>query len=322
MGPFRVKMASQGLDADGALAAMLGDGYAVEEFLPQVPLRDQVGSAHVLLIRSVPVTREVIDAAPHLRLIQRPGVNIEGVDMAYAAGKGIPVCNIPRELLQEPYVAEHTMFLILALAKRYREAQESLRTRRTGQPLTHGLVGKTLGLIGLGRTAGPLIPMARSFEMTVIAVKRTPSEHLRTKLGLAWLGSMQQLPELLQRSDFVSVHVPLLKETTGMIGTRELGLMKPTAFLINTARGAIVDRGALLSALERRGLAGAGLDVFWEEPPNPDDPILKHPAVIATPHVAGFTKEGSDNMARIAAENIKRVMAGQPALYVLNAPQR
>jgi phosphoglycerate dehydrogenase-like enzyme len=321
MASYRIKMASQGLDAGGALAGMLGDEFLVEEFSPGIPLRDQVEAADVLLVRSVPVTKEVIDAAPRLRLIQRPGVNVEAVDMSYAAEKGIPVCNIPRDLLREPYVAEHAMFLILALAKRFRETQESLRNRRTGEPLTQGLQGKTLGLIGLGRTATPLVRMAQAFEMKVCAVKRTVSEEMREALGLAWLQSVAQLPELLQRSDFVSIHVPLLKETTGLIGRREIGLMKPSAFLINTARGPIVDRNALLSALQEKRLAGAGLDVFWEEPPDPEDPLLRFPTVIATPHVAGFTREGSETLARLTSENIKRVMAGAPASYVLNAPK-
>lgn len=242
--------------------------------------------------------------------------------MSYAAEKGIPVCNIPRDLLREPYVAEHAMFLILALAKRFGETQESLRNRRTGQPLTHGLQGKTLGLVGLGRTATPLIRMAHAFEMRVCAVKRTVSEGMRDELGLTWLQPARQLPDLLQQSDFVSIHVPLLKETTGLIGREEIGFMKPTACLINTARGPIVDKDALLAALQEKRLAGVGLDVFWEEPPDPEDPILQFPTVIATPHVAGFTKEGSETLARLTAENIRRVMAGLPALHVLNAPQR
>ncbi|HLW60933.1 MAG TPA: NAD(P)-dependent oxidoreductase [bacterium] len=314
----RVKIASSGLSAGGALAAMLGDEFLVEEFSPEVPLRDQVATAQVLLVRSVPVTREVIDAAPHLRLIQRPGANVEAVDMAYATEKGIPVCNIPRDLLWEPYVAEHAMFLILALAKRYRETQESLRARRSGQPLTLGLRGKTLGLIGVGRTGTPLVRMARAFEMNVRAVKRMVDERIRDELGLTWLQPFDRLPELLRESDFVSIHLPLLKETTGFVGTREIGLMKPTAFLINISRGSIVDKTALLTALQEGRLAGAGVDVFWEEPPDPEDPLLQCPTVIATPHVAGFTKEGLETLARHSAENIRRVMSGLPARYALN----
>ena len=322
MEKIRVKMASPGLDAGGVLAALLGDEFLVEEFPPGTPLRDQVGAAHVLLVRSVPVTREVIDAAPHLRLIQRPGVNVEAVDGAYAAEKGIPVCNIPRELLREPYVAEHAMFLILALAKRFPETQESLRARRSGQPLTLGLQGKTLGLIGVGRTGTPLARMARAFEMEVWAVKRTVSEESRSELGLTWLQPYGRLPELLRQSDFVSIHLPLLRETTGFVGKREIGLMKPTAFLINTSRGPIVDKDALVAALHGGRLAGAGLDVFWEEPPDPGDPLLQLPTVIATPHVAGFTREGVETLARHSAENIRRVMTGLPARYVLNGAQR
>jgi phosphoglycerate dehydrogenase-like enzyme len=129
------------------------------------------------------------------------------------------------------------------------------------------------------------------------------------------LKTRDYLPELLRQSDFVSLHVPLNKETKGMIGRAEIALMKPSAFLINVARGRVVDHAALLAALREQRLAGAGLDVFWDEPIDPNDPLLALPNVIATPHVANMTVETIETIARVAANNIRRVQAGLPPMH-------
>ena len=313
---WRVKKAGPSLAIEDMIERMLGSEFAIDEFDPARSLAQQVDGAHVLLVRSVPVTREVIDAAPRLRLIQRPGVHLEAVDLDYASAKGIPVCTVPATLTHGGEdVAEHVMFLALALAKRYREALASLGARRIGVPSTHVLRGKILGLVGLGRTGSAVVRMARGFGMHVSAVKRTVSEGMREAMGLEWLKTHNNLPELLRQSDFVSLHVPLSKETERLIGPAEIALMKPSAFLINVARGRVVDRGALLAALREQRLAGAGLDVFWDEPTDPNDPLLALPNVIATPHVANMTLETIDTIARVAADNIRRVKAGLPPMH-------
>jgi len=313
---WHVKKAGPSLAIEEQIARMLGSEFIVEAFDPGRPLAQQVDRAHVLLVRSVPVTREVIDAAPCLRLIQRPGVHLEAVDLGYATEKGIPVCNVPATLTHGGSdVAEHVMFLALALAKRYREGLASLAARRIGQPSTNVLRGKVLGLVGLGRTGGGVVPMARGFGMRVWAVKRTVSEGMREAMGLEWLKTHLHLPELLRESDFVSLHVPLNKETEGLIGSAEIRLMKPSAFLINVARGRVVDRTALLAALSEKRLGGAGLDVFWHEPTDPTDSLLAMPNVIATPHVANMTLETIETIARISADNICRVQAGLPPMH-------
>lgn len=150
---WQVKKTGPGLAIEDMIARMLGPEFAVDEFDPARALAHQVDQAHVLLVRSTPVTREVIDAAPCLRLIQRPGVHLEVVDVEYATARGIPVCNVPASLTHGGEdVAEHAMFLALALAKRYREGLASLSACRIGEPSTHVLRGKVLGLVGLGRT--------------------------------------------------------------------------------------------------------------------------------------------------------------------------
>jgi phosphoglycerate dehydrogenase-like enzyme len=311
-----VKKAGPSLAIEDMIARILGPEFVIEEFDPVRPLAQQVDKAHVLLVRSVPITREVIDAAPRLRLIQRPGVHIESVDVGYASARGIPVCNVPATLTHGGSdVAEHVMFLALALAKRYREALISLDTRRIGAPSTHVLRGKVFGLVGLGRTGSAVVGMARGFGMRVWAVKRTVSEGMCEAMGLEWLKTYHHLPELLRESDFVSLHVPLNQDTAGLIGADEIAVMKPGAFLINVARGRVVDRSALLAALREQRLGGAGLDVFWDEPIDPDDPLLALPNVIATPHVANMTLETIETIARVAAENIHLVQAGLSPLH-------
>jgi phosphoglycerate dehydrogenase-like enzyme len=318
---WHVKKTGPGLAIEEMIARLLGSEFVVEEFDPARPLSQQVHHAHVLLVRSMPVTREVIDEAPRLRLIQRPGVHLEGVDIEYAGAKKIPVCNVPASLTHGGNdVAEHVMFLALALAKRYREALGSLGARRIGTPSTHVLHGKVFGIIGLGRTGGALVQMARGFGMRVWAVKRTVSEGMREALGLEWLETARHLPELLRESDFVSLHVPLNKETQGLIGAAEIALMKPSAFLINVARGRVIDRDALTAALREQRLAGAGLDVFWDEPIDPHDPLLAMSNVIATPHVANMTVETIETIARAAADNIRRVRAGLLPMHQVLRP--
>jgi phosphoglycerate dehydrogenase-like enzyme len=308
-----VKKAGPSLAIEDMIARILGPEFVVEEFDPARSLAQQVDKAHVLLVRSLPVTREVIDAAPRLRLIQRPGVHLEAVDVGYASARGIPVCNVPATLTHGGNdVAEHVMFLALALAKRYREAVASLGARRIGVPSTHVLRGKVFGLVGLGRTGSAVVSMARGFGMRVWAVKRTVSEGMREAMGLEWLKTHHHLPELLRQSDFLSLHVPLNKETQGMIGPAEIALMKPSAFLINVARGRVVDHAALLAALVEQRLAGAGLDVYWNEPVDPRDSLLALPNVVATPHVANMTLETIETIARVSADNIRRMQAGLP----------
>ncbi|HSK28363.1 MAG TPA: NAD(P)-dependent oxidoreductase [Candidatus Limnocylindria bacterium] len=313
---WQIKKAGPSLAIEEMIARVLGPEFVMEEFDPARTLAQQVGNANVLLVRSLPVTREVIDAAPNLRLIQRPGVHIEGVDLQYAAAKKIAVCNVPASLTHGgDDVAEHVMFLALALAKRYRESLVSLGARRVGTPSTQVLRGKVFGIVGLGRTGSAVVPMARGFGMRVWAVKRSVSEGMREAMGLEWLESESHLPELLRESDFVSLHVPLNKQTEGLIGGAEIALMKPSAYLINVARGRVIDREALRAAVGEGRLAGAGLDVFWHEPIDPNDPLLAMPNVIATPHVANMTTETIETIARAAADNIRRVQAGLPPMY-------
>jgi phosphoglycerate dehydrogenase-like enzyme len=248
------------------------------------------------------ITASVIAAAPRLKLIAQFGAGLEGVDQAAAAARGIPVRNVPGANAQA--VAELALFLMLALARRLPLHRRSFAARAVGDPPGTELMGKTLGIVGLGASGRALARIARGVGMTVIAVRR----HAGPDDVASWVGGPGDLDALLARSDYVSLHVPASSETAGLIDARRLALMSPAAFLVNVGRGELVDRAALLDALRARRIAGAGLDVYWEEPPDPADEILALDNVVATPHLGGVTAEALERIASRLAELLKEFL--------------
>jgi phosphoglycerate dehydrogenase-like enzyme len=313
-----VLKAASGLDQGNLLQARLGAGFEVREYDPARPLREQVADVHVMLLRDVPVPAEVIDAAPRLKLLQRYGQHFSGVDIAHALARRIHVARIPPEATgSNRQVAEHTMFLLLAVAKRYRQASAAIRERRVGWPKTIALLGKTLGMIGVGKTGEELARLAAGFGMKVVGVKRTPDAALAQRLGMQWIRGMDAQAELLAVSDVVSIHLPLEPATIGYFGAAAFAAMRPGAILLNIARGPIVDKVALLDALASGRLGGAGLDVLWEEPIDPDDPLLACDNVVVTPHIAAQSAESQDVLAALVAENILAVARGEAPRFAV-----
>jgi phosphoglycerate dehydrogenase-like enzyme len=316
---MRIKKASPGLDQRNRLGSILGPGYVVENYDEGKSLSEQVGDAEVILVRDIPITARVIAAAPNLRLIQRPGDHLPVIDFEAAKGRGILVSRFPSRIqgTSARDVAEHALFLMLCLAKRYPESSESVRNRTVGLPKTMRIAGKTLGLVGLGNTGSELGRIATAVGMRVIAVRRSQEPGLRKKLDLDWLGAFEQLPNLLAQSHFVSLHLPMTPDTVDFIGAGELASMREGAFLINISRGPLVNRAALYDALTSGRLGGAGLDVFWEEPPEPNDPLLRLEQVVFTPHIAGDTEEVEICLAELTAENVRRLARGETPRYVV-----
>lgn len=314
---MKIKKASPGIDQGNRIGKILGDEFEIEDYDPDRPLESQVGDADVLLVRDVPVPRAVIDAAPRLKLVQRPGAHLRDVDVAYARAQGIQICRIPAEAQGggPEDVAEHAFYLMLALAKKHKEAQESFNRRMVGLPKTMRLRGKTLLLVGVGPTGTALAKIARGAGMRVIAVKRTPDDMLKAELNLAALGTMDDLAGFIAEADVVSLHLPVNQDTVKLIGAREIGAMKSGALLINISRAPIVDRDALYQGLIAGRIGGAGLDVFWEEPANPNDPLCTLDNVIVSPHIAGDTREVEERLAFVTAENVRLVAAGKQANY-------
>jgi phosphoglycerate dehydrogenase-like enzyme len=250
-----------------------------------------VGEAEALVPSMGRITRSVIAAAPRLKLIAQFGAGLEGVDLEAARERGIAVRNVAGVNAQA--VAELAAFLMLGLARKLPLHAGAFARRVVGDPPGTELSGKTLGIVGVGASGRALARIGRGFGMDVIGVRRAPAE----EADFSWVGGADQIDELLGRADYVSLHAPLSAETRGLIDARRLALMKPTAFLVNVGRGALVERDALLAALRERKIAGAGLDVYWEEPPDPADPLFALDNVVATPHVGGVSHEA---LARIA----------------------
>jgi phosphoglycerate dehydrogenase-like enzyme len=306
-----VKLAP-GLDPSNRLGRALGSGFEVREFDPRRPPVEQVRDAEVLLLRDIPVPASLIDAAPRLRLLQRYGQHLVGVDIVYARQKGIHVARVPSGVSRaDDAVAEQAFFLMMAVAKRLPLCLRSIAERRLGEPEVVTLGGRTLALVGVGSTGTVLARLARGFGMRVMAVKRTIDRALERELGLAFLGTMAQLDDVLAEADFVSIHLPLEPATIGFFGRRQFATMKAGSALVNIARAPIVDKAALYEALQSGRLAGAGMDVFWDEPADPEDPLLRLPNVVLTPHVAGASVEVHERLVRTVAANIRAVERGE-----------
>ncbi len=314
---MKILKAAPGLDPYRYLAARLPQDTVAEADFSR-PLAEQVADADVLLLRDLPITREVIDAAPRLKLLQRYGQHVVGVDRAYARLKGIPLARIPSAVSKSDIVvAEHAFYLLMALAKRQREAQQALRAARLGFPETELLAGKTLALVGVGGTGAQLARMAQAFGMRVVASKRNPAslDGAEPYVARAWPAA--RMPDMLAQADYVSLHLPLNDRTRGLIDARFFAAMRPSSFFINIARGEIVDKQALMRALRERRIAGAGIDVFWDE--KHFDPLEFESLdnLVCTPHIAGASVDCLHALAAAAAENVNRVRAGLPPLYLV-----
>ena len=262
------------------------------------------------------ITRELLAEADDLRLIQQCGVGLEGVDLEAARDLNIPVANVPSDISgNADSVAELGIYLMIGLARDFRGMARSLAQRKMGEPQGRALQGLTVGLVGLGGIGRTLIRRLKSFDVHLLGIKRTDPQKAKEDLGLEWVGTPDDLGELLGRADFVILCLPVTRETKQIMNRNTLALMKPGAYLINLSRGGLVDRDALEEALSSGRIAGAGLDVFWEEPPDPEDPIFQY-NVLATPHIGGSTDVSIRGIVTAVAENIRRVARNQAPLYL------
>lgn len=267
-------------------------------------------------------TREMADLSPTVKLWQILGTGYDRFDIAYWQEKGIPVSNCPGQF-SGVGLAECAMMLILMLGRRWNQCQSHLREQIFYATTGLELENQRLGLIGFGASARALASRAKSFGMriSVVDIRSISSEEM-SAFGLEFAGTPEDIDQIVRDSDYVSLHLPLDNSTRHVIDARRLRLMKPTAFLINVARGELIQEDALYLALDEGRLAGAGLDVFTTEPMKPDSPLLKLPNVIATPHIAGTTNGTSRRRAGCAADNVDRVAAGLEPLYRVDCQAR
>ena len=250
---------------------------------------------------------DVLRQLPDLKFITVFGIGTDSIDLVTAKERGITVSNIPGKTA--PVVAEHAFGLMMAAAKRVVFQTGELREGRWGTRIDNiYLNGKTLGVIGAGPIGARMAALGKAIGMNVISWTYNPTPERADRLGVEFV----ELDDLLRRSDVVSLHLPATDQSRGIIGERELGLMKAGSLLINTGRGALVDEPALLAALDSGHLAGAGLDVSAQEPMPADSPILSRKQVVLTPHNADSTPEGLDFLNEGAVENAIAFLEGKP----------
>lgn len=278
---------------------------------------NNIGDCSGLLLRTISCTKEVFDAAPHLKVIGRHGVGYDNIDITEATTRGIQVCYTP--LANANSVAEHTIMLILACAKNLVIADKELRQGNyeiRNQMPGIDVYGKTLGIIGFGRIGKSVAEKAAfGLGMKILAY----GHGLESKKVPDYVTIMEEVDELIHQSDFISLHFPFSKETQGFMDSKKLSLMKPEAVLINTARGGIVDEDALYQALIEHKIAGAGLDVFNEEPFKETlSSLFQLNNVVVTPHSAALTKEAMARMSLDAAIGIDEVLTGRKPSWPVN----
>jgi len=263
---------------------------------------EQCREADALLVQYAPITLEVLNSLPRLKAIGRYGIGVAMIDVPAATQKNIAVCNVPGYCIED--VAPHALTIILHWARRLSTYQQDVRNQRWNlvevddSHRVHRLHGQTLGLIGAGRIAQKLATMANALGLNVIYydpyIQRNPLEIMQSV----------SLEELVKTSDFISIHCPLTEETRGLFDEQVLHAMKPSAVLVNTARGAIVNSSALEKALCNGWIAGAGLDNLDPEPPNWNDALLRAPNLIVTPHVAFYSEESLRDLQRLTAQAV------------------
>jgi len=299
-----------------------GNEVVVSEFdrplTPEELIEKGKGVDALLSLLTDKIDGEVMDAiGPQLKIISNYAVGFDNINIDEATDRGIVVCNTPCEEVDEA-VAEHTWALMAALTRRIVEADEATRrgAYKGWEPdifLGSSLVGKTLGIVGLGGIGSMVARRAGGYKMNIIYNKRTRDENAEKELGVKYV----ELDELLTTSDIVTLHVPLTDETRHMINKETLAKMKRGSFLVNTARGPIVDEHDLVEALRSGHLAGAALDVYDNEP-NIDPELIGMPNVITTPHIASATYEARGAMAKLAVSGILDTLASKEPINIVN----
>lgn len=268
----------------------------------------------VLIPLMLPIDAAVMEGAA-FRLIQQWGSGLEGVDLEAARQRGIWVANVPALGCNAESVAEHNVLLILSLLRRMNDACANLRAGMVGAPLGEMLAGRTVCLYGLGETALATARRLRAFNVRLIGITRDPQAVKVAAFDLDACYSADDRNAGLAQAHILVLCTRLSKETRGIIDAEALAALPAGAYLVNAARGGLVDYAALREALSRGRLAGAGLDVYWQEPIAPSDPLLSLPNVIATPHVAGVTDRSYGEIADAVALNIRRLGHGEPPLH-------
>jgi D-3-phosphoglycerate dehydrogenase len=271
--------------------------------------------AHALLVQWAPISRPLIERLRQCRVISRYGIGVDMIDLEAATDCGIPVCNVPDYCIEE--VSTHTIAFVLALNRHLLGHHAHVMAGHWASPpggAPARLSGQVLGLLGLGRIGKAVAAKALALGLRVVA----HDPYLRPEQGSALGVELVSLPDLLRQADYLSIHCPLTQATRRLIGAAQLALMKPSAYLINMARGPVVDQAALGQALMQGSLAGAAVDVLEQEPPAADEALLKLPNVMVTPHTSSWSAESIVQLRQGAVRNVVQVLRGEAPTAVVN----
>ncbi|KAI4924452.1 uncharacterized protein J4E92_007533 [Alternaria infectoria] len=303
--------------------ALLKDQFDVDEKKGLSPeeLKEIIGGYDALIVRSeTKVTAELLGAAKNMKVVARAGVGVDNVDVQSATSHGIIVVNSPSGNINA--AAEHTIALMMAVARNIGDASQSIKAGKWERSRLVGVEakGKTLAIVGLGKVGLTVARIANGLGMRLIAYDPYANPNLAAAASVTLRPS---LAEILKEADFLTLHTPLIASTKGMIGKAELETMKPTARILNVARGGMIDEDALVEALDAGVIAGAGIDVFTSEPPEQDSSasrLIAHPKVVATPHLGASTKEAQENVSIDVCEQVVSILSGELPRSAVNAP--
>ncbi|CAN9233082.1 unnamed protein product [Alternaria alternata] len=303
--------------------ALLKDQFDVDEKKGLTPeeLKKIIGEYDALIVRSeTKVTAELLEAAKKMKVVARAGVGVDNVDVQSATSHGIIVVNSPSGNINA--AAEHTIALLMAVARNVGDASQSIKAGKWERSRLVGVEakGKTLAIVGLGKVGLTVARIANGLGMRLIAYDPYANPNLAAAASVTLRPS---LAEILKEADFLTLHTPLIASTKGMISKAELETMKPTARILNVARGGMIDEDALVEALDAGVIAGAGIDVFTSEPPEQDSSatrLIAHPKVVATPHLGASTKEAQENVSIDVCEQVVSILSGELPRSAVNAP--
>ncbi|KAF2472516.1 phosphoglycerate dehydrogenase [Lindgomyces ingoldianus] len=303
--------------------ALLKGQFEVDEKKGLSPeeLKSIIGNYEALIVRSeTKVTAELLTAATKLKVVARAGVGVDNVDVQSATKQGIIVVNSPSGNINA--AAEHTIALMMAVSRNIGDADASLKSGKWERSRLVGVEakGKTLAIVGLGKVGLTVARIANGFGMRLIAYDPYANPNLAAAASVTLKPS---LLDILKEADFLTLHTPLIASTRGMIGAAELATMKSTARILNVARGGMIDETALLEALTAGTIAGAGIDVWTSEPPEPESPatrLIAHPKVVSTPHLGASTKEAQENVSIDVCEQVVSILSGELPRSAVNAP--
>ena len=303
------------LDIERAILHQAGAELVVVQQPDVQTLARLAADCDAIMTNWAKVPEPVIAAATRCKIIARLGIGLDNIDVAAATRRGIVVTNVPDYCVTE--VAEHALSLLLSLARKvafYHHETKSGRYNLQAGPLLRRIEGQTLGIVGLGNIGRRLAEKVVALRMRVLATGRNRKNHGELPPGVTWC----DFDQLLQRSDYVSLHVPLTPETKHLIGAPQLARFKPSAYLINTSRGGLIDHASLAAALQAGQLAGAALDVQDPEPPDLSQPPYNDPRVIVTPHAAFVSVESLENLRSRTARQVATCLQGGVPENVVN----